>query len=60
MTLNFTKFYKATNPSKTLDLTQAEDQKLYIDFSSVRGGALIQQLKAQITLFSEDQPTCQL
>ncbi|WP_293082769.1 ATP-binding protein [Moorena sp. SIO4A1] len=60
MTLNFTQFYKATNPSKTLDLTQAEDQKLYIDFSSVRGGALIEQLKAQITLFSEDQPTCQL
>ncbi|WP_287251999.1 ATP-binding protein [Moorena sp. SIO4E2] len=60
MTLNFTEFYKATNPSKTLDLTQPEDQKLYIDFSSVRGGALIEQLKAQITLFSEDQPTCQL
>lgn len=60
MTLNFTEFYKATNPSKTLDLTQAEDQKLYIDFSSVRGGELIEQLKAQITLFSEDQPTCQL
>ncbi|NEO39882.1 MAG: ATP-binding protein [Moorea sp. SIOASIH] len=60
MTLNFTEFYKATNPSKTLDLTQAEDQKLYIDFSSVRGGALIEQLKAPITLFSENQPTCQL
>ncbi|NEP36106.1 MULTISPECIES: ATP-binding protein [unclassified Moorena] len=60
MTLNFTEFYKATNPSKTLDLTQPEDEKLYIDFSSVRGGALIEQLKAQITLFSEDQPTCQL
>ena len=60
MTLNFTEFYKATNPSKTLDLTQKEDQKLYIDFSAVRGGALIEQLKAQITLFSEDQPTCQL
>ncbi|WP_287253077.1 hypothetical protein [Moorena sp. SIO4E2] len=60
MTVNFTQFYKATNPSKTLDLTQAEDQKFYIDFSSVRGGALIEQLKAQITLFSEDQPTCQL
>ncbi|OLT62975.1 hypothetical protein [Moorena bouillonii] len=59
MTLNLTEFYKGTNPSKTLDLTQKEDQKLYIDFSAVRGGALIQQLKAPITL-SEDQPTCQL
>ncbi|NEQ86483.1 MAG: ATP-binding protein, partial [Moorea sp. SIO2I5] len=60
MTVNLTQFYKATNPSKTLDLTQAEDQKFYIDFSSVRGGALIEELKGPITLFSEDQPTCQL
>ncbi|NEQ09059.1 MAG: ATP-binding protein [Moorea sp. SIO4E2] len=68
MTLNlFNEFYKATNPSKTLDITQKEDQKLYIDFSPVReefssfqGKALIEQLKAPINLLSEDEPTCQL
>ncbi|NJK39400.1 MAG: ATP-binding protein [Oscillatoriales cyanobacterium RM1_1_9] len=58
--LDFTAFYKATNPSKTLNLVDQSDRQFYIDFSRVRGQEIIEQLKAQITLFSPDEPTCQL
>ena len=60
MKLDLGKFYQACNPSKTLDLGNAEDQKYYIDFSSVRGGEIIEELGRTITLFSPDEPTCQL
>jgi hypothetical protein len=60
MGLDFTNFYKATNPSMTLDLEKEEDRKLYIDFSGVRGEEVIEHLKASIALFSPDEPTCQL
>jgi hypothetical protein len=61
MTLDLRKFFQATNPSKTLFANDAEeDQKYYVDFSSVRGGQIIEDLKNTITLFSPDAPTCQL
>jgi nucleoside-triphosphatase THEP1 len=61
MTLNLQKFFKATNPGKTLFVDNSEeDQKYYIDFSSVRGGQIIDHLKDQITMWSPDAPTCQL
>ncbi len=60
MTLDLGQFYQACNPSKTLDLGNAEDRKYYIDFSSVRGGEIIEELGRSITLFSPDEPTCQL
>jgi len=60
MTLDLQKFYQACNPSKTLDMGNAEDQRYYIDFSSVRGGEIIEELGRTITLFSPDEPTCQL
>jgi hypothetical protein len=60
MTLDLRKFYQACNPSKTLDMGNAEDQRYYIDFSSVRGGEIIEELGRTITLFSPDEPTCQL
>ncbi|MBD2341694.1 AAA family ATPase [Calothrix sp. FACHB-156] len=61
MELDIRKFFQATNPGKTLFAEQsAEDQKYYIDFSSVRGGQIIQNLKDNITLWSPDEPTCQL
>src|SRR5919199_5997570 len=60
MALDLRKFYQACNPSKTLNLRNAEDRKYYIDFSSVRGGEIIQELERTITLFSPDEPTCQL
>jgi AAA ATPase domain len=53
-------FYQATNPSKTLAFDNIEDQKLYIDFSTVRGGKIIEELRDNITFFSPDEPTCQL
>lgn len=60
MTLDLRKFYQACNPSKTLDLANADDRRYYIDFSSVRGGEIIEELGRTITLFSPDEPTCQL
>lgn len=60
MTVDLQKFYQATNPSKTLVADNPEDQKIYIDFSSVRGGEIINKLKNKITFFSPDSPTCML
>jgi hypothetical protein len=60
MTLDLRKFFQATNPSRTLAVENEEDQKYYIDFSSVRGGKIIEELKDNITFFSPDEPTCDL
>ncbi|HEY9596736.1 MAG TPA: P-loop NTPase fold protein, partial [Cyanophyceae cyanobacterium] len=60
MKLEVGKFYQACNPSKTLDLGKTSDRQYYIDFSSVRGGEIIEELGRTITLFSPDEPTCQL
>ncbi|MEM8639545.1 MAG: ATP-binding protein [Cyanobacteria bacterium P01_G01_bin.54] len=53
-------FFKACNPSKTLDLANPHDQPYYIDFSTVRGGKVVQALERTITRLSPDEPTCQL
>ena len=59
--MDLKKFFQATNPGKTLFVENPqEDQKYYIDFSSVRGGQIIEDLKDNITLWSPDEPTCQL
>jgi len=58
--IDLRKFFQATNPSKTLVAENSEDQKYYIDFSSVRGGKIIQELKDKITFFSPDEPSCML
>ncbi|NMG10043.1 AAA family ATPase [Brasilonema sp. UFV-L1] len=60
MVLDLRKFFHATNPSRTLSAKNEEDQKYYIDFSSVRGGKIIEELKDNITFFSPDKPTCEL
>jgi len=60
MTLDLRKFFQATNPSKALAVEDSEDQKYYIDFSGVRGGKLIEELKENITFFSPDEATCEL
>ncbi|MBF2064869.1 MAG: ATP-binding protein [Calothrix sp. C42_A2020_038] len=60
MTIDIRAFYQVTNPSKTLAFDNLEDLKLYIDFSSVRGGKIIEELRDNITFFSPDEPTCQL
>jgi energy-coupling factor transporter ATP-binding protein EcfA2 len=60
MTIDLQKFYQATNPSKTLRADDPQDQKYYVDFSSVRGGKLIEELKWMISSLSPDEPTCTL
>ena len=58
--IDIRQFFQATNPSRTLNLQKPEDQKLYIDFSSVRGEDIIDELKNNITFFSPEDPTCVL
>ncbi|HBB34843.1 MAG TPA: KAP family P-loop domain-containing protein [Cyanobacteria bacterium UBA8803] len=57
---NLQKFYRATDPSRTLKADQVEDRAYYIDFSSVRGGDIIGKLKKKITFFKPDDCTCTL
>ncbi|AFY46333.1 hypothetical protein Nos7524_0418 [Nostoc sp. PCC 7524] len=60
MAINLREFFKATDPSRTLFINNGSDSKYYIDFSSVRGGDIIQTLKKKITFFQPDEPTCTL
>lgn len=60
MKLDFPRFYRACNPSKTLVVGNAEDRQYYIDFSSVRGGKILEELGRTITRLLPDEPTCQL
>ena len=53
-------FYRASNPSRTLDISKPEDRKFYIDFSSVRGGQMIEVLKTSILWADENEFTCNL
>ncbi|MEG3968490.1 AAA family ATPase [Microcoleus sp. T2B6] len=59
MAIDLHRFFKASNPSRTLDISQPEDRQYYIDFSEVRGSNLIKELGRAI-IFSEDEPNCQL
>lgn len=59
MALDIFKFFNACNPSKTLRVENQEDRQYYIDFSSVRGGNMIQRLRRTIVNQS-NEPTCQL
>lgn len=60
LVLDLQKFYQACNPSKTLVVSNPADRQYYIDFASVRGGKIIEELKENITFFSPDEPTCEL
>lgn len=60
MKLHLPTFFKACNPAKTLVVGNPEDRKYYIDFSTVRGGKIIEALERTITRLSPDEPTCQL
>jgi AAA ATPase domain len=59
MILDLSRFFKASNPSRTLDISKPEDRQYYIDFSEVRGSNLIKEIGRAI-VFSEDEPNCQL
>lgn len=58
--LDVRKFFQVTSPSRPLDLENAEDRKYYIDFSTVRGGQVVEELRDRISFFSPEEPTCQL
>lgn len=60
MKLHLPTFFKACNPAKTLVVGNPEDRQYYIDFSSVRGGRIIEALGRTIVRLSPDEPTCQL
>ncbi len=60
MKLHLPRFFKACNPSKTLVVGNPDDRQYYIDFSSVRGGKIIEELGRTITRISPDDPTCQM
>ena len=60
MKLHLLTFFKACNPSKTLVVGNPEDRQYYIDFSSVRGGRIVEALGRTIIRLSPDEPTCQL
>ncbi|OUL33065.1 KAP family P-loop domain-containing protein [Nostoc sp. T09] len=60
MKLDLKKFFQASNPSKTLVVSKAEDRQYYIDFSKVRGAKIIEELGRTITRLSPEEPTCQL
>lgn len=59
MTLDPLKFFNACNPGKTLKIGSQEDRQYYIDFSSVRGGNVIQRLRRTIAN-QPNEATCQL
>ncbi|MEM8805785.1 MAG: ATP-binding protein [Cyanobacteria bacterium P01_G01_bin.38] len=60
MPLDLNRFYKAANPSRPLRIMRADDRQYYIDFSSVRGGDIVQELERTIARLSPDEPTSQL
>ncbi|MCT7956145.1 P-loop NTPase fold protein [Laspinema palackyanum] len=60
MTPDIRDFYRATEPGRALVCANPEDRKYYIDFSTVRGGEIIDKLKNKITFFMPDRPTCAL
>lgn len=59
MPLDVAQFLKACNPSRTLSYGNPTDRQYYIDFASVRGNNLIQEIKRTIALLA-DERTCQL
>jgi hypothetical protein len=60
MLLNLERFYQACNPSRPLMIENVDDRRYYIDFTSVRGGKIIEALLRTIAKISPNTPTCQL
>jgi hypothetical protein len=58
--INIADFFRATNPNKSLQAGDVQDDRYYVDFSSVRGERLIEQLRRKITYLSPDVQTCSL
>ncbi|MCT7962608.1 ATP-binding protein [Laspinema sp. D1] len=60
MNLDIRQFYRATEPGRALACADPEDRKYYIDFSSVRGGEIIDKIRKKIAFLLDDRPTCTL
>lgn len=60
MVLDIDRFYRSCNPTKTLDKGKPEDIQLYVDFSSVRGGQIIDRLTRRISRCLPEESCCQL
>jgi energy-coupling factor transporter ATP-binding protein EcfA2 len=60
MKLHLLNFFKACNPSRTIDLSNPSERPYYIDFAAVRGGKIVEAIERTISLLSPDEPTCQL
>ncbi|MEM8639396.1 MAG: ATP-binding protein [Cyanobacteria bacterium P01_G01_bin.54] len=58
MTVDLRSFFRACNPSKTLNYQNEQDRQLYIDFAQVRGAEVVGQLERVISWSEEN--TCQL
>ena len=58
--LDLQRFFESCDPSKTLVIENPQDRLYYIDFASVRGGKVIDELGRTITRLSPNKPTCQL
>ena len=56
--VNWNEFFKASNPSLVVDVGMPKDKKYYIDFSSVRGTKVIEEIENTINNSSPD-PSCQ-
>ncbi|MGQ4646663.1 P-loop NTPase fold protein [Lyngbya aestuarii] len=59
MKIDLRKFYQACNPGPLM-AGNSEEQKYYVDFSTVRGANIIQELGRTISRLSPEKPTCQL
>ncbi|MBP0000592.1 MAG: AAA family ATPase [Cyanobacteria bacterium SID2] len=57
---DISKVYRACNPSQTLDVNCPNERAYYVDLSVARGEDITSELDASITLFSPEEPTCQL
>ncbi|ASC72257.1 hypothetical protein XM38_032120 [Halomicronema hongdechloris C2206] len=55
MALDLNRFYEACDPTQPL-----RDARYYIDFSTVRGGDIVQELERKIARLSRHRPTTQL
>ena len=60
MNLDLQRFYEACNPAEPIDMKNPEDSRYYIDFATVRGKKVINELKRVISRLSPNRPTCQL
>ncbi|HLP92017.1 MAG TPA: P-loop NTPase fold protein [Nostocaceae cyanobacterium] len=60
MLLDLERFYQACNPSRPLVMENAADRLYYIDFTSVRGGKIVEAFLRTIAIISPQSPTCQL